>query len=183
MPVICCDNCAIESFKPLSAIGSAATVISRCRPPIRLTVLTPEISDSRLVTVSSTNHDKSSTFILSAATEYVTTGNPAVETLVMMGSLAAAGKSPRTSPTAERTSSTASWMSFSKTNSVTIVAAPVCSVVRICLTPSILVSLFSTFFAISFSSWEGAAPGKVTVTTTAGKSISGNCCTFIFIKP
>ena len=173
----------IESFRPLKVIGSAATVISRCKPPIRLTVLTPGISDKRLVTVSSTNQDKSSTFMFSAATEYVTTGNPDVETLVTIGSLAAAGKSPRTSPTAERTSSTASWMSFSKTNSATIVAAPVCSVVRMCLTPSILVSLFSTFFAISFSSCDGAAPGKVTVTTTAGRSISGNCCTFICIKP
>ena len=118
-----------------------------------------------------------------ADTENVSSGIPLVPTLEITGSSASAGKSLRISPTAERTSSSASCKSFSSRNSTTVVDSPVCKALRIFFTPSMDATRLSTFFATSDSSCCGEAPESDTETITTGKSISGNCCTRIARNP
>src|SRR5690606_5492447 len=51
-----------------------------------------------------------------------------------------------------------------------------------CLRPWTVAMPFSSLRATSFSSWLGAAPGRLATTVTMGRSMSGKFCTFIAWK-
>src|SRR5574343_187606 len=51
-----------------------------------------------------------------------------------------------------------------------------------CLMPCRVATEFSILRATSVSIWAGAAPGRLAVTVTVGKSISMNCWTFMAEK-
>ncbi len=76
------------------------------------------------MTVRSTNHDSSVSLMLVDSTLNVTTGWPAVVMRWMIGSRASAGRSERMRVTESRTSSTASLMSRSSCNVITVVEVP-----------------------------------------------------------
>ena len=162
--------------------GSRSTRISRATPPTRLTRPMPGTADSSRVTVRSTNHESSVSVILSDATLHVTMAPPAVVTRETIGSLASGGRSERMRVMASRTSSSAAERSVPKRNSMLVVDAPSSTVEVICSMPAIVATASSTLRVISDSICVGATPGYVTVTTTAGNSMSGRSSTPSFGK-
>ena len=162
--------------------GSRSTRISRATPPTRVTRPTPGTADSSRVTVRSTNHDSSVSVMLSDATLHVTIAPPAVVARETIGSLASAGRSERMRVIASRTSSSAADRSVPKRNSMLVVDAPSSTVDVICSMPAIVATASSTLRVTSDSICVGATPEYVTVTTTAGNSMSGRSSTPSFGK-
>ena len=79
--------------------------------------------------VLSTNQLSASSSMLGARTVNARIGAPERLTLLMTGSRTSAGRSERTPCTAERTSSTASCVAFSRRNSAVTVTPPSCTLV------------------------------------------------------
>ena len=123
------DTSAAVAPSACSLSGSSATCTCRSTPPTRFTAPTPGTVSSFLATSLSTNHDSASSSMRGEATVNASTGCAARSILVMMGSRTSPGRSARTRATAERTSSSASCVGFSRRNSAVMVAPPSCTLV------------------------------------------------------
>ena len=184
------DTSMAATLSAAICAASSSTRISRFTPPTRLTPPTPGTPSRRLVTVSSTNQLTScrsrrgvlpSAFITAAALK-VSTGRPAVLTLVTCGSRISPGRSARMLTTASRTSVTASEIGFSRMNSTITCAWPSSTLVVMFFTPCRLATASSSLRATSVSSCAGAAPSSVAVTMTTGSSMSGKSCTPVVLN-
>jgi len=123
------ETSAAVMFSASSRAGSSSTRTSREAPPTRATAPTPRTASMAFVTVLSTNQDSASSSMRAEATVYVRIGAPARSSLVMTGSRTSAGRSARMRETAERTSSSASWVARSRRNSTVTCATPSCTFV------------------------------------------------------
>ncbi len=173
MPRTCVLMSAAVTFNACRRTGSSCTRTSRSTPPWRVTLATPRTDSNRLLTMLSTNQERSSASMSDASTAYVNTGRLANVTREMTGSCTSDGNCARMRLTESRTSFTASCTSFSSWNSTIVVELPSLMVDVMCLIAPMLAILSSILRVTSVSICVGVAPGRLAVTDTAGKSMSG----------